>query len=230
MRKRHRKIVACKNCGENKPHEGFGLCKLCYRHSKPLSTCKRCEKKYKGGIGGLCDSCNRVVKKGIVSIFDRTKERNFIRNGIGIFTTKSGKEYEVDLIDFEKYKDHLWNENHKGYAAAMFNEITKTLHKCILPNHEVVDHMDGNKKNCKRNNLREATHSINARNRKNTGQSKSGVMGVFQYKDKDRWIARMCVNGKNTHIGMYDSKEKAKEGWIEFAKKHNVLQYYRKSA
>ena len=100
------------------------------------------------------------------------------------------------------------------------------MHRQILhltsPN-ILVDHINGNGLDNRRENLRICTHSQNCRNRRISSINKCGVKGVTKYKDQ--WKATIFINKKQCHLGYYDNKrdagkaydKKAKEVYGEFA-------------
>lgn len=64
-----------------------------------------------------------------------------------------------------------------------------------------IDHIDGDPLNNRIENLRECSHSQNAKNVRSLGAS---------YDPKRRkWMARICVNYKHKNLGRYDTREEA---------------------
>lgn len=190
-----------------------------------IKNCIRCSKSVSRQNKSMCHACYKSVYLGIPSYQDRLKERNFVFGDVGILTTNQGREYIIDLIDFEFCKNHLWNEDTKLYARTDIDNKPLKLHKYIMPDDGIVDYIYGNKFDCRRKNLRYVTPSDSSRNVERERKNKSGVYGV--YACGKRWVTRMHVNKKNIHIGIFDTKEQAKEAWTNFAIKHNLLQYYR---
>lgn len=72
-----------------------------------------------------------------------------------------------------------------------------------------IDHRDVNPSNNKWDNLREATHSQNHRNRK--GIAKHGYKGVTQADN--RWRAQIQVGGVRKHLGSFKTPEEAHEAY-----------------
>ena len=68
-----------------------------------------------------------------------------------------------------------------------------------------VDHIDGDKKNNQWNNLRAATQAENCRNMSISKRNASGITGVSWSKERSRWVAAICLNGKQTVLGRYGS-------------------------
>lgn len=89
------------------------------------------------------------------------------------------------------------------------------MHRMLLPDARVVDHIDGNGLNNQRANLRSATYSQNSYNRK----SVSGFKGVAFCSNKNRpWRATIMHNGKKIHLGYFDNPKEAARVYDNSAK------------
>lgn len=76
-----------------------------------------------------------------------------------------------------------------------------------------IDHIDGVRSNNCFANLREASVSENAQNvTKSRKDSKSGFLGVFKHGVK--WTARITINGKTKHLGLFTTPELASEAYV----------------
>lgn len=72
-----------------------------------------------------------------------------------------------------------------------------------------VDHIDGDKKNNQRVNLRIVTQQENAFNAKPHKDSKTGIKGVYWDKSRSLFVSQIYLNGKHTHLGRFTSLEEA---------------------
>ena len=73
-----------------------------------------------------------------------------------------------------------------------------------------VDHIDGNSRNNRVENLREATMSQNLANRSAQNKNNtSGHRGVYFDKSKKKWCAEVTVVGKKLHLGTFSTIEQA---------------------
>ena len=66
-----------------------------------------------------------------------------------------------------------------------------------------IDHINGVKDDNRWGNLREASHSENAKNLKLRTNNTSGVKGVYWHKRNKKWLAQCMVNGKQHTLGYF---------------------------
>jgi hypothetical protein len=122
---------------------------------------------------------------------------------------------DADLLSFKWYAQSC---SYGHYAARRINsKQIILLHRCILGRmlnrsiepSEQCDHIDRNRMNCLRSNLRIATVQQNSRNHGIGIANKSGFKGVA-YLQRDRvWNSSICINGKTEFLGVYDTAEEA---------------------
>lgn len=120
-----------------------------------------------------------------------------------------GKYALIDAEDYERVSQHQWHLHSKGkYAASKLgrkgNDVL--LHRFVLgitdPNTQ-VDHRDLDGLNCRKANLRIATHQQNQRNRAKYSRNTTGYKGVFRNPNTSKWRAMITVNGKCVHLGYF---------------------------
>lgn len=94
----------------------------------------------------------------------------------------------ISKIDYEKCKEVYWKKSEYGYARGYFNKMAVLLHKFITNTDDtiLIDHIDRNKLNCTRNNLRFADKSINSLNRDLQSNSTTGYKGVSLDKRRNK--------------------------------------------
>ena len=90
----------------------------------------------------------------------------------------------------------------------------------------IVDHINHNKRDNRKENLREVTHAENARNRKGAmSHSKSKVNGVYWCDTWNRWKASLMLNGKHINGGTYTLFEDAVEARQKLEEQYKTFGY-----
>ena len=127
----------------------------------------------------------------------------------------------VDDEDFESINKHKWWLSSSGYACRSVggrkNRKTEIMHRVIHSTHEGVftDHVNQNKLDNRRINLRTTTKSLNAANSKIRKDNTSGFRGVSYDMDRNKWAAKTRYMNKTVHLGRFDTI-------IEAAKAYNI--------
>ncbi len=116
---------------------------------------------------------------------------------------------EADLSLVEKYR---WYVCGNGYVAAPKHNLL--LHRYLMqpPEGMVIDHINGDKLDNRRRNLRVCTHAQNVQNRKGANKtSKTGIRGVGYHPESGKWRARVSFLGKE-YTSYHSTLESAVEG------------------
>ena len=105
------------------------------------------------------------------------------------------------------------------------------LHRFIMsaPPESVVDHIDGNWLDCRRQNLRICTNAENSRNAPRKKTNTTGFKGVSYASKRGKYRASIYINGKYKHLGYFDTPEAASSVYKEAAKKL-FGEFYREEA
>lgn len=150
-----------------------------------------------------------------------------IENGVVIVEIISkGVTYEM-LIDEEDFKfiSEVARSTHlnKGYASVVDSEGKKQrIHRFILGNPEgkVIDHINGNKLDNRRANLRAVTVKENNRNLNNKyTPGRSGHKGIGYYpEDKSPWRVVIRRKHKGSFATLEEAIEKANKVYEELKK------------
>lgn len=129
-----------------------------------------------------------------------------------IFLTK-GAETIVNDEDFEYLNQFRWQLDSDGYAVRhnLAHEgkrgSKKRMHRVILstPKGLLVDHVNGDRLDNRRENLRNCTFVDNARNAKRHASNASGFKGVYWNKREKKWKGHIRTNNKSIHLGYFKS-------------------------
>ncbi len=120
-----------------------------------------------------------------------------------------------DLNDwFDKLISYKWCYGaHKTVSS--ITPKTKThvyMHRLVLDlqNSDLeVDHINHDRTDNRKINLRLCTHSQNMLNVKRYKNNTSGYIGVSYDYSKKKWVAQLAIDGKNKCLGYYKTKEEA---------------------
>lgn len=149
-----------------------------------------------------------------------------------------GKVTLVSIEDYEclsQWKWHLAGRNyeyvyrstHIGSAKnGTRKQIHISMHRQIMnaPKDLQVDHINGNKLDNRRSNLRLCNNSQNHQNIGLTKKNTSGFKGVRLDKRKwrnKRWLAEIKTKEKSLFLGYFETKEEAATAYNQAAKKHH---------
>lgn len=144
----------------------------------------------------------------------RKKTNNFILEGemVTLYTSKK-EAFFIDKEDLELVYKSTWCLNKSGgYLVATINRKVKRLHRLIMqvedPNF-VVDHINGNPRDNRKQNLRITTQKMNSMNVRASKNNVTGYPGVDKITS-GKYRARITYENKEIHLGLFDTFEEAK--------------------
>lgn len=121
----------------------------------------------------------------------------------------------IDKEDIEKVEKEMW---HIAYAPTVKNFYVKSnkkgfLHRYIMnvSNDLVVDHINHNTLDNRRNNLRCISNMQNTQNKKS-------ISGVNFENKRKMWRARIGVNYSRIELGFYNTYDEAVKARLEAEK------------
>jgi hypothetical protein len=117
---------------------------------------------------------------------------------------------EIDIDDLEKIIKYKWGLNYGGYAqTGNSKDGARMMSSIILDYNGMIDHIDRNKLNNKRKNLRKADKSLNALNCGLRTNNISGITGVSFCSRLQKWRSKITINKKQIELGYFKDKEDA---------------------
>ena len=141
----------------------------------------------------------------------------------GIF--ENGKEVKFSNEDLPNISKYRWYIDTLGYATTTVKGKNVRMHRFLIseiPDKMVVDHINRNKLDNRRENLRVVTQQENTWNVGLRQNNTSGVTGVFLDNKTERWRAQIYHEGKVKHVGIFDDFADAVK-----AREEAELNYYR---
>lgn len=143
----------------------------------------------------------------------------------------------VDDEDFEYLNKYNWYAQIYKYKTceniyAKTNitlsngkKSTKRMHVIIMGKckGKEIDHIDRNGLNCQKSNLRFCTHSENNKNRilpaySTSASHEKGTCRRVSKTGKIYWTSQVLFNGKQKHLGSFNSEKEASYAYLNFKK------------
>lgn len=155
----------------------------------------------------------------------------------------NNKTFLIDKNDFDNVSKHIWSYD-GNYVSTIYKrgkrKIHLRLHVFIMfgyehqPSGTEVDHINRNKLDCRKENLRIANRLNNTRNSSIRKNNKSGITGVFVPPNRKYWESRITINKKVINLGTYNdfldavkARLKAEKKYFgEFAPQKHLFEQY----
>ena len=170
---------------------------------------------------GLCHKHYLQLKKH-GRIFARTRydETEIIADGaVAYVVLRDNQGLEagravIDSEDVAKIKGYKWHFSNTGYAATG-NHIL--MHRLIngTPKGVLTDHINRDKLDNRKANLRNSDSFDNVFNRGVVATSKSRIRGVYYHKQAGKWTAEITHRKKRYRMGLFNTQEEAKIAYDE---------------
>lgn len=156
---------------------------------------------------------NRCTSCGCESTKNRSKAQRkyntYINCGTYYKVYDSNKKiFIIDIEDYEIIKNDYFRVMKNGYV---YSQRLGLLHRYLTqcPKNKVIDHINNNKTDNRKSNLKICTQQENTRKSQNK-KSISNVTGVTWDKRSNKWIARITIDkSKTIYLGSYKNIESA---------------------
>jgi hypothetical protein len=96
--------------------------------------------------------------------------------------------------------------------------VQRLMWECFngpVPDDMDIDHIDGNKLNNSLDNLRLVSKSEN--------QWNQNRKGYCWYARTNKWVAQICVHGKNQHLGYFFTEDEAHQAYLVAKSRLHVI-------
>lgn len=131
-----------------------------------------------------------------------------------------GEEALVDDDDFDELSRYKWHKHGGGYAQRLvytyiskgkYNKRSVLMHRHIMEPVDglVVDHINRDRLDNRRGNLRVITQAQNVFNKGIQSNNKSGYRCIHWDINRRRWVVQVKILGKNSNLGRYKSIDDA---------------------
>lgn len=134
--------------------------------------------------------------------------------GIGYLI--NGSCFYFDLEDYDKIKSFYWVLHNCGYACHQSKKNKKNtrlyMHRIIMNQEDkniCVDHINHNKLDNRKSNLRIATIKENTYNQAISARNTSGIIGVSFIAPKGIWESQISKDKTKYYLGKFLDKEMA---------------------
>lgn len=180
-----------------------------------------------------CECGNKIEVKGsslnsgtkscgclsVDKTIERSKKYNSYEYKDDYIIIRDDKDNEIflDIEDFDNYdykNKYITLAKTGKYPVYKENGRWIRIHREIMgldayDNETVVDHINRNRADNRRFNLRITDITGNAQNSGIQKNNTSGIIGVGWHKRYGKWYASIGIDNKNIHLGSFDNKEDA---------------------
>lgn len=184
-----------------------GSCELWSRTKKRITSLphiiEELEKRYPAG---------KIIFDG--ELFSNS----LIRKPFKVLEVK-GRQVLLDEEDVPKFQGYTIQIDANGYLVVSIKRVHYYIHRLVMNSpDEKIDHINGNKLDCRKSNLRLITHSQNIANSPKRINNTSGYKGVIFFKRDSTWQAAITKDYKSIHIGYFSTAEEAARAYDKKAK------------
>lgn len=128
---------------------------------------------------------------------------------------------KIAIIDDDVFLPPRWSFDGR-YAVKRIKNKKIYLHRFLMghPKGKEVDHINGNKLDCRKENLRICEKYQNQQNVKINSRNKSGYRGISWYPSSNLWRARIQVRNEQIYLGYFEDIKLAVHVYNKAAQKY----------
>ena len=119
---------------------------------------------------------------------------------------KNGRRFLFDESDLPSVQGQTWTIDKDGYVRGNSGKKAVRFHRMIMaakPD-EVLDHINGDPSDCRKQNLRIVSQHQNSMNHSLNKNSTTGFKGVCFDKKEQKYMAHIHPNRRMVFLGYYD--------------------------
>lgn len=167
---------------------------------------------------GAVQSCGCLQKERVKERGKKNKKYNVFetQGDVSIGYTKAGIKFLIDAEDLDRVIQHCWHVDGQGYICSDVGGKNVLLHRFVLSitDERITDHINRNKTDNRKKNLRIVTRQQNNMNRGIPRNNTTGTKGVYKSKN-GKYVAQIRKDRRLIHLGTYDTLEEARQVRIE---------------
>jgi hypothetical protein len=136
-----------------------------------------------------------------------------------------GKQAIVSDEDFENVSQFKWYyDKTTGYAKRDTRidgkRVCVYMHRFInnTDDGKLTDHINGNRIDNRRENLRSCNFTQNHANKKIESKFTSKYKGVYWHKNRDKWVSMIRIDRKGHYLGVFTDEKEAAKAYNQKAK------------
>ncbi len=142
--------------------------------------------------------------------------------------TQSGDKFYFDKEDYDLVRQYCWCvDSQNGYLKTI-DKINKTgklyLHRLVMGCQKgdgvIIDHIDRNRVDCRKSNLRTVNTVQSAINKGIKTNNTSGKVGVSWHNACNKWESYITVNKERIRLGFYEDFDDAEKMRVEAEEKY----------
>lgn len=137
-----------------------------------------------------------------------------------LITLYSGEEVAVDDEDYAELATYKWHRHHLGYAQRLvykyiskgqYSKKSVLMHRHIMkpPKNMVIDHINRDKLDNRKINLRVVTQAENTFNKGIQSNNKSGYRCIHWDNTRKKWVVQVKILNKNKFVGRFGDFQEA---------------------
>lgn len=131
-----------------------------------------------------------------------------------------GKDGDAIVSQIDKWVEcYFWHKSNSGYATARINGRLVMMHRLLVdcPAGSEIDHINRNKLDNRRVNLRVVSRAENSLNVGLRNTNTSGYKGVSWNKSARKYSAQITHKGTSYYLGVYEDPQEAHGAYLKKA-------------